>query len=800
MHRILCALALSLFGAVTASAAPALEARRLEGQIKVDGRLDEPAWAAAPAASAFRQWIPNRGEPARLDTEVRVLYDAASLFVGARMANPGGPARIVGRVHRRDRDSYSDWFGVSVDTEHRGRTARMFRVNAANVQLDLVQVEGRDDDLSWDAVWDSATRVDATGWSAELRIPLELLRPHASSEPQSWGIYFYRENQEPYEVTGWMVVPRGEQGFVSHFYALDGVLVEAPPRRREVVAYGSQRQKLTAVAPYDDLGGTWSAGVDARLGIGQGGQLDISLLPDFGQVEVDRQVLNLSVTETLFPEKRPFFTEGADGFAMPGFTLFYSRRIGRALAPPPVAGNARVVEQPLSAEVLGAARYTHQGVDGWRATLLGAAAGEATATIRSATGTRHEVALAPSQSFGVARVTRQLGGRGTYLGSFAGWTGQHGGEGRTAQVGAVDGAWRSRNGRTELTGIVAGTRAGFEGRERSGWGSNLVLKHTFSVPWTATLNLTELSRRFDPNDLGYLTRPDLRQGWVDFRRVWDRTAGVFRNWEVAFGGNLRKDQSGHTLMREVEATLGTQFTSFWHVTGIVGAELASEDDQELRTFGADRKLYLDRPGRPFALVRFGTPPQAAWSLSGEAWVTRWEGGPTTTVTLTQMIRPSSRFDVELDTGYTRAEGERRWLETPSGGCPVVGLRALSQLDLTARFSYALTPRASVQLFSQWMAANWAYRDLEMWSHGARAAAATAAGPTAFSDRLWNLNLIGRWEYRRGSVAYLVYTRGVVAPAGTPPNDHGGLSPAHDLASLHGLPSQDVVQLKLTWYL
>ncbi|MBI5440693.1 MAG: carbohydrate binding family 9 domain-containing protein [Deltaproteobacteria bacterium] len=792
-------LAVLLSGAAPLPAAPtpSLVASRLQGPLTVDGRLDESAWRDAAVASGFRQWTPNRDEPARLETRVRVLFDDAYLYVGASLENPGGPARIAARVHRRDRDSTSDWFGVSIDVEGRGRNARMFRVNAANAQRDLLQLEEADDDDTWDAVWDSATSIEPAGWSVEMRIPLEVLRPEASPAPQRWGIYFYRENQSPYEVTGWMVVPRGAQGFVSHFYPLEEIVVSSPPRRRDLTAHASERSKVRTIAPYDDLGGTLRAGVDASLGVGATGQLDVSLLPDFGHVEVDRQVLNLSTTETFFPEKRPFFTEGADAFTLPGLRLFYSRRIGHALAPPVVPDGTAVVERPLNVDLLAAARYTRHSADGWRVAALGAVTRDAEAKLRDPNGRIETATLEEAQGYGLARVSRALGDRGGYVGAFVGWTDQRGASGRRAQVAAVDSSWRSPTRRTRLTGIIAGSISGAGGDEERGWGADLELIHTFRVPWTATLHLTELSSGFDPNDLGYLARPDVRQGWIDVRRQWDRTAGVFRNWEVAFGGMVREDHAGHTLTREVEATLGTQFTNLWRVSAIVGAYLAADDDQELRTFGQERKLNLRRPDRPFAVLSFGTAPQATWSVSGEAGWTSWEGGPTNELSISQVIRPTPRLEVELDTSYQQASGERRWLETPTPGAPVVGLRALRQLDQSIRVSFAVSTRATMQLFSQWRAARWSFRESRTWSGGG-GAAAVATGPTAFSDRTWNLNLIGQWQFRRGSTAYLVYTRGAEAPVEALESGRSGLGLSDDLASLHRVPSQDVVQAKVTW--
>jgi len=154
-----------------------LVAHRLAGVIQLDGRLDEDDWRAATAAGHFTQDAPHHGEAATSDTEVRVLYDDQYLYVGARLHHPG---HVTGLVHRRDRDSASDWFGVAIDSVHDRRTAHEFRVNAAGVQRDVLLYADTSSDDTWDAVWDSSVTVDADGWSAELRIPLSVLRIRAA--------------------------------------------------------------------------------------------------------------------------------------------------------------------------------------------------------------------------------------------------------------------------------------------------------------------------------------------------------------------------------------------------------------------------------------------------------------------------------------------------------------------------------------------------------------------------------------------------------------------------------------------
>lgn len=196
-----------------------LRAQRTAQTIRLDGRLDEVVWSQAAPASGFTQEWPLRGQATRQRTEVRVLYDDHYLYIGARMHHDptldGGRATVVKRLHRRDQDSQSDWFGAAIDSNHDRRTALVFEVNAAGVQKDQVIYNDVSFDASWDGVWESAVSADEGGWTAELKIPLALLRFKPGEGPQTWGINFSRSDQGTIrEFSRWMVVPRGESSFV----------------------------------------------------------------------------------------------------------------------------------------------------------------------------------------------------------------------------------------------------------------------------------------------------------------------------------------------------------------------------------------------------------------------------------------------------------------------------------------------------------------------------------------------------------------------------------------------------------
>lgn len=776
-----------------------IQAVRAVTSVKLDGRLGEAVWLQAPPLrAAFTQVWPEYGQPSPLETEVRVVYDDHNLYVGARMHHPAGKATVVRRLHRRDQDSQSDWFTVFIDSLRDRRTAWGFGVNAAGVQRDTLHVgDQMHGDASWDGVWESAVSVDADGWSAELKIPLVLLRIQPGGGAQTWGINFSRTDQGIHRGNAyWALAPRGTNAFVGYFPALTGLEGLEPQPRREFLPYVSTQRKFETARPYDDRGWTHRAGLDARLGLTSASQLDLTVNPDFGQVEVDQAVLNLGTYETYFPEKRPFFLEGMELFQVAGNNLFYSRRIGRGLWDPDLAEGEALRDRPQAADITAAAKYTGKFGGGLQVGLLGANVGVAKAEVQTAGGAVDERELLPMTNFGVLRAQQVLSETGSYVGVFGGFVRQAGAAGRRAQVQAVDSVLKSRDRSTTLEATVARTEAGEPGAEASGFRERLRVNRQWRSGWTADLVLLNTDRDFNPNDMGFMNRPDERIASATVVRRWDRTWGVFRGWEWGGWAQESRNQAGRTFQRVANTWFKTDFTNFFSFRAEAGLNLPAEDDRELRTFDDPVRKYLRTERRPWVEVDFDTPGNRPWYVRGSLDRVWHEGGPTTQVGFYQSLKLNTALEVQLDTRLTQEEGALRYLET-RGETPVVGLRRMAQLNQTLRVAYAFSPTLSLQLFTQVMAANWSYRDLQAYVDDRTLAPAPVEGSaTAFSDRIWNLNVIGRWEFRPGSTAFLVYTRGAWTDQLI--NDRASLSPRNDLPLLRHLPSDDALQVKLSW--
>ncbi|MFC1574840.1 DUF5916 domain-containing protein [Gemmatimonadota bacterium] len=343
-----------------------LQAGELVGEITVDGRLDEEAWSRAPSASGFTQGTPVEGIPAEEDTEVRVLIGEDAIYLGARMFE-SDPGDIVSRLVRRDEEGTYDYVSFSLDPNRDRRTGYYFRVTAANVQVDQYYYNDGRPDRAWNAVWESEVHHDELGWTAEVRIPLSQIRYESYEEVQTWGVNFARKRMVSNETSYFSLRSRTREGIVSQFGTLEDVRIPKPSRRMEARPYVLSNFHTGPSEPgdpfFDGSDADARVGTDLRFGLGSAFTLDATINPDFGQVEGDPAVINLSAFETRLEERRPFFVEDAQvfdfslGLTGRGDELFYSRRIGRAPQGYAPYG-ADFSEKPTDATILGAAKLT----------------------------------------------------------------------------------------------------------------------------------------------------------------------------------------------------------------------------------------------------------------------------------------------------------------------------------------------------------------------------------------------------------------------------------------------------------
>src|SRR5438874_13652596 len=352
---------------------PEVTAVQLREEIHLDGKLDEAVWHTAPIATGFRQNQPHEGQPATQRTEVRFAFDDAAIYVGARMFDDSGSRGVRTRLVRRDADMNSDYVEVIFDTYHDHIGRLFFQTNPSGVKMDANGLGGGGDN-SWDPVWEVKTAIDALGWTAEMRIPFSQLRFPSTTAEQTWGLQIWRQENRLNELSQWAFWRLNESGGPAKFGHLHGLVITSSPGRAELLPYVVGRSSNVPGNPadpfYDPHALDGRVGVDARVLLTSNLTLNATVNPDFGQVEVDPAVVNLTDFETSLDERRPFFVEGAGYFGLGGLSCFFcsnvsslsmlsTRRIGRA---PQLTAYRHPVDEfadaPQTTTILGPAKLT----------------------------------------------------------------------------------------------------------------------------------------------------------------------------------------------------------------------------------------------------------------------------------------------------------------------------------------------------------------------------------------------------------------------------------------------------------
>lgn len=334
---------------------------------KIDGNLDDECWGNISVNADFIISTPTFGKPSSFKTEVKIIYDDNAIYIGA-YCHDKEPKKIQRLLTARDDNGNADWFSVGFDTYNDNINGFRFQLSAANVQSDARLSPGSFD-LNWDAVWFSKTSLKVDGWVAEIKIPYSALRfPKAAD--QTWGLQFSRYVQRLNEISSWSPVNPQTDGIVNQWGELAHLKNLNPPLRLSFVPYftaGFSREPLSITNRTFDTHKILNGGLDINWGIDESFTLNTTLVPDFGQVQSDSKVLNLSPFEQTFQERRAFFTEGTELFKRkvglsPG-QLFYSRRIGQTPTlyydiPYTIDGNEEIISNPSSTQLYNATKIS----------------------------------------------------------------------------------------------------------------------------------------------------------------------------------------------------------------------------------------------------------------------------------------------------------------------------------------------------------------------------------------------------------------------------------------------------------
>lgn len=382
-----------------------LVANRIQEKPMIDGKIEENLWfnQAKFYSGQFTQIEPNNGELSEQQTEIRIVYNDQSIYIAARMFDTQADSILKQFGPRDSRGQNSDYFGISIDTYNKQQNAFNFVVSVAGVQSDSY-ITPNGDDRNWNVIWKSAVKIHDKGWDVEMEIPYSSIR-FPNQDEQVWGINFMRELRRRREVSHWNPVDAAVNGFVNQFGTLVGIKGIKPPIRLFFIPYATAYVVEDQVA--NESGTSLTGGMDIKYGINESFTLDMSLIPDFGQVRSDNIVLNLSPFEVFFTENRPFFTEGTELFDRNG--LFYSRRVGQSFGIVELNENEEIVEGVTEAPLINASKISGRTNKGLGIGFFNAVTNQTEARIRNIeSGEEREAVVDPITNFNVVVLEQNL--------------------------------------------------------------------------------------------------------------------------------------------------------------------------------------------------------------------------------------------------------------------------------------------------------------------------------------------------------------------------------------------------------
>ncbi|MBC7885422.1 MAG: carbohydrate binding family 9 domain-containing protein [Saprospiraceae bacterium] len=486
-----------------------VRATRSVEQIKIDGNLSEPIWQNAEKATDFIQSEPLPGKAATFETETFFVYDNNAIYIGAKMHDPE-PDKILKELSLRDQMGNADNFKLFFDTYKSGLNGFKFCVTASGVQYEAI-VSNNSEDVNWNAVWESAVKIHPNGWSVEIRIPYSSLR-FPTSDIQEWNVQFGREIRRLRESSSWSFIDPLINGWVQQSGVVTNIEKVKSPVRLSLTPYisgylntsfdpNATDQKITSATAY-------SAGLDLKYGLNDAFTLDMTLIPDFGQVISDKQILNLSPFEVFFTENRQFFTEGTELFNKGN--LFYSRRIGGSPFHYSDINNQiepgeYITSNPDNSQLFNATKITGRTPGGTGIGAFNAFVGEEFATVRSENGDSRTIKTNPHTNYNAFVIDQNL--KNNSFISLINTNVLRSGIDYDANVTGTFFNFKTKDQQFSISGNGVLSQKYFHDITDLGYTYNVALGK-ISGNWKYKAGHGVESQNYDPNDLGFLYSPN----------------------------------------------------------------------------------------------------------------------------------------------------------------------------------------------------------------------------------------------------------------------------------------------------
>lgn len=785
----------------------------------IDGKLDDACWKTGEWSGNYTQWIPNEGAKPSQPTQLKILYDDKNIYVAIR-AFDSVPEKISRKAGRRD-DFTGDMAGITLDSYHDHRTGFEFDVSAAGQKIDLLLTNPQNTDMNWNAIWSVKTAKEDSAWTAEFEIPLSQLR-YSNDSVQVWGLHAWRWIERLQQESDWELQTSTSPGILYLFGELQGIKGLPKSRRIEIMPYVSGKFntfKAEPNNPFGNKGRNWAGniGLDAKIGLASNFTVDLTVNPDFGQVESDPSVMNLSAFETFYDEKRPFFLEGKNifSFDFDNSSLFYSRRIGHTPSFYPSLDNNEFMKYPDNTSILGAAKVSGKTSKGLSIGILQSLTASEDARIDSL-GKRKNINVEPITNYSVFRVQQDFHQGNTVLGGIFTSTNRFINApqlkfmNRNAYTGGIDflHQWHDKEYyldakfvASSITGSpeaitnlqqssaryyqrpdIQYVRLDTTSNRLSGYGGDVKIGKGSKGLWRYSTELIWRSPGLDLNDMGFMQMADVIKQKNSVYCFVNKQVSMFRTYNFTLSETNNLDFGLNYLSSNANLSGYFEFLNKWALSTSFSYTSQALDTRILRGGSAmlfpeiwDQSLY----------VRTDPSAKICFELNSELLTSGCRSSQYYSVQPSLKYTPINTLKLSASFNYSGNRNDLQYITTTGGNNKqryILGKIDQQTLGITFRVDYNITPELSIQYYGSPFATVGKYSDFKKVTdpkasnYTNRFAGITSTLNSSntyevsennnnytFSNPDFNFsqfrsNLVFRWEYRPGSQFYLVWSQ------------------------------------------
>jgi hypothetical protein len=789
----------------------------------IDGILNDACWKTGEWAGNYTQWIPKEGAKPSKETQIKILYDDKNIYVAIRAFDESN--KIIRKAGRRD-EFNGDVVGINFDSYHDHRTGFEFNVTSAGQKIDLILTNPSSWDVNWNAVWYAKTGVEDSAWTVEYEIPLSQLR-YSSDDEQVWGMHCWRWIDRLQEESDWEPQSSTGPGILYQFGELHGIKGLPSSRRIEIMPYSVGRVKTfksEAGNPFADKGRDLlgNLGLDAKIGLSSNFTADLTINPDFGQVESDPSVMNLTAFETFYEEKRPFFLEGKNifSFDFDNMNIFFSRRIGHPPTYSPELNDSEYMDFPDNTTILSAAKISGKSANGLAIGVLQSLTANEHAKINSS-GADKNISVEPLTNYLITRVQQDYNEGATVLGGIFTSTNRFISDSqlefmnRNAFTGGIDflHQWNDKeffvdtkligsiiNGSTEAVQILQKSPARYYQRPDAdylhfdstltnlkGYGGSIRIGKGSKGLWRYSTGLHWRSPGLELNDLGFLQTADFIQQENSVSYFVIQPVSIFRTYSVSLSEFNNWNFGMDYLLSGGNLNLYFEFLNNWAVSLSFTYTSQELDTRILR--GGPAMIVPSVLSNNFYL-RTDPSEKISFDLGASLILTESQSGRYYSVQPGMSVMPTNTLRLSLSLNYSKHINNLQYIDTIIiNNSPKYLLAKINQhtLGATFRIDYNITPELSIQYYGSPFASIGKYSEFKNVTNprasayidrfvllnttlngndyevsennpGGSGQINYTFGNPDFNFFQFRSNLVFRWEYLPGSQIYIVWSQ------------------------------------------